>query len=236
MEEAALLVAVYAKCGKLTSDESELEDPDIIREAGWIINIFKEKFPSVRLRYIESVDESARDYEDRGEYDVNSLTRRVKQVFPCDAIEGAYTDPAMSGRVIGVTRGDEYFNWPSLYLINVQRKQKGLSRFRWRFDAIRRKLRIDPYSSSAGNKYWYFSVENADWTMVNMPTEFDNLFITGTTWKIVDQLAMARSRLGGIQREGGFVIYPATEIHNIAKDYKKEFYDELRLKGKIWNM
>jgi len=236
MEEIALTAAVYAKCGKLTSDESELEDTDIARESGWILNIFKEKFPSVRLRYIESVDESARDYEDRGEYDVNSLTRRVKQVFPWDAVEQAYTDPAMSGKVVGVTQGDEYYNWPSLWKINMQRKQEGLPRFRWHFDAIRRKLRIDPYPSSAGNKYWYFSVENTNWTIANMPAEFDDIFVIGTTWRIIDQIAMARSRLGGIQREGGFVTYPATELHNIAKDYKKEFYDELRLKTKIWNM
>jgi len=236
METAALRIAIYAKCGKLESDISELEDTDIDREAGWILNIFKERFPSVRLRYIESVDESAREYEDRGEYDVNTLTRRVKQVFPWDAIEDAYTDPAMSGKIIGVTQGDEYYDWPSLWKINMQRKQAGLPRFKWHFDAIRRKLRIDPYPSSSGDKYWYFSVENAGWTITSIPSEFDNLFVTGVTWKIIDQIAMARSRLGGIQREGGFVIYPATEIHNIAKDFKKDFYDELRLKTKIWNM
>lgn len=236
MEVADLRIAIYAKCGKLESDISELEDSDITRESGWILNIFKEKFPSVRLRYIESVDESAREYEDRGEYDVDDLTRRVKQVFPWDAIEEAYTDPAMTGAVVGVTQGDEYFNWPSLYTINMQRKQKGLPRFRWHFDNVRRKLRIDPYPSSAGDKYWYFSVENTDWTIAKIPTEFDEMFVTGVTWKIVEQLAMARSRLGGIQREGGFVIYPATEIHNIAQDYKKEFFADLRLKTKLWNM
>lgn len=236
MESATVLTAVYAKCGKLESDTSEIEDTDIVREYGVILNIFKEKFPIKRLRYIESVDESAREYEDRGEYDVNTLTQWVKEVFPWDAIEDAYTDPAMSGKIVGVTQGDEYYNWPSLWRINMQRKQKGLPRFTWRFDRVRAKLRIDPYPSSSGNKYWYFSVENADWTIGNMPTELNDLLILGTTWKMVNQLAMARSRLGGIQREGGFVTYPATELHNIAKDYKKEFYDELRLKTKIWNM
>ncbi len=236
MVEATLITAVYAKCGKLRTDESEMEDTDIVREYDVILGIFKEKFPIIRLRYIESVIETARDFEDRGEYDVNALTRRIKQVFPWDAIEDAYTDPAMSGRVVGVTQGDEYYNWPSLWKINMSRKQAGLPRFRWRFDAIRRKLRIDPYPSSAGNYYWYFSVENNDWTLVNMPAEFDDLCIVGTVWKLVEQIAMARSRLGGIQREGGFVTYPATELHNLAMDYKKEFYDDLRLKGKIWNM
>ena len=101
MDEATLLEAVYAKCGKLESDTSEIEDPDIIREYGGILNIFKEKFPIIRLRYIESVDESARAYEDRGEYDVNLLTQWVKQVIPWSAIEEAYTDPAMSGKVVG---------------------------------------------------------------------------------------------------------------------------------------
>jgi hypothetical protein len=236
MEEATLLEAVYAKCGKLETDTSEIEDTDIIREYGVILNIFKEKFPITRLRYIESVDETARAYEDRGEYDVNSLTQWVKQVFPWGAIEEAYTDPAMSGKVVGVTKGDEYYNWPSLWTINMQRKQKGLPRFRWYFDRIRKKLRIDPYPSSAGDKYWYFSAENADWMLANVPAELGDLLITGTVWKMIEQLAMARTRLGGIHKEGGFVTYPAAEIHAIAKDYKKEFYDELRLKTKIWNM
>ncbi len=236
MDASAVIIAVYAKCGKLESDISELEDSDIAREYEVILGIFKERFPIIRLRYIESVVETARDYEDRGEYDVNALTRRIKQVFPSDAIEDAYTDPAMSGKIVGATQGDEYYNWPSLWKINMQRKQRGLPRFRWHFDGIRRKLRLDPYPSSSGNKYWYFSVENADWTLVKMPAEFNDLLVLGTTWKAVEQLAMARSRLGGIQREGGFVIYPATEIHNIAKDYKKEFYDELRLKSKLWSM
>ena len=236
MIEATLLEAVYAKCGKLEADTSEIEDTDIIREYGGILNIFKEKFPSIRLRYITSVDEAARAYEDRGEYDVDTLTQWVKQVFPWDAIEQAYTDPAMSGKVIGVTKGDEYYNWPTMHRIDAQRKQRGLPQFRWRFDRIRKKLRIDPYPSSAGNKYWYFSAENADWTLVNVPAELGDLLIIGTTWKMIEQLAMARSTLGGIHREGGFVTYPATEIHAIAKDYKKEFYDELRLKTKIWNM
>lgn len=236
MVEATLLEAVYAKCGKLESDTSEIEDTDILREYVGILNIFKEKFPVTRLRYIESVDESARAYEDRGEYDVDPLTQWVKQVFPSDAIEQAYTDPAMSGKIIGVTKGDEYYNWPTMHRIDAQRKQKGLPRLRWRFDRIRKKLRIDPYPSSAGDKYWYFSAENAEWTLANVPTELDDLLIIGTTWKMIEQIAMARSRLGGIHKEGGFVTYPATEIHAIAKDYKKEFYDELRLKTKIWNM
>ena len=236
MEEATLLEAVYAKCGKLETDTSEIEDVDIIREYGGILNIFKGKFPIIRLRYIESVDETARAYEDRGEYDVDPLTQWVKEVLPWSGIEEAYTDPAMTGKVVGVTKGDEYYNWPTLYRINMQRKQSGLPRFRWRFDRIRKKLRIDPYPSSAGDKYWYFSAENADWTIANVPTELGDLLITGTTWKMIEQLAMARSKLGGIHKTGGFVTYPVTEILAIAKDYKKEFYDELRLRAKVWNM
>jgi len=236
MIEADLILAVRNNCGKLQENTEELEDTDITSYSGRTLSKIAEYCPIVRLRYIESVDETVRDFADRGEYDVHANTNNVIKVFPWDSIEERYTDPAMSGTIIGVSKGDEYYNWPSLWRINAQRKQRGLSRFRWRYDRIRGKLIISPYPNNAGDKYWYFSIENDEWTLANLPTEFEDLHISGITWRALEQVAMARSRLGGVHRDGGFVVYPATEIHRIAQDYKDEFMQELKRRSKLWMM
>jgi len=48
-------------------------------------------------------------------------------------------------------------------------------------------------------------------------------------------LVMARSELGGVMREGGRVTYPASELWNIARDMKTDFYDELDTKSMIYS-
>lgn len=236
MTSADLITAVRNSCGKLVANTEELEDIDITEYSGRILSKIAEYCPIIRLRYLESVDESARDAVDRGEYDVHTETRNVIRVFPWDSIDQSYTDPAMTGRVVGQTAGDEAYNWPSMWRIDATRKQRGLSRFRWRYDKIRKKLVVSPYPAQAGNKYWYFSAENDAWTLAALPTEFEDMHITGVTWKALEQVGMSRSRLGGVHREGGFVVYPATEIHKIARDYKDDFMQELRRQSRLWMM
>ncbi|TET09095.1 hypothetical protein E3J84_05515 [Candidatus Aerophobetes bacterium] len=87
--------------------------------------------------------------------------------------------------------------------------------------------------TEAGDKYWYTSVERSDWTLGNLPEGFEELLVLGTSWKCLEILALKRSSLGGVIRDGGFVTYPSTELKLFVDQYRDDFHAELKLKSKL---
>jgi len=229
MTEANLILAVRAGIAS-TSGMAEVDDADIQRIYPWVLERIGEKITIRALRYITSV-------ANEREYSVPSAVLRVVKVFKWDSSFGNYltvTDMGATHRP-GTTEGSEYYHFPSTWTIDMMKKIRGLSRVRHEFDPINRKLRIDPYPENAGVKYYYISADKSKWTLDDLPQDFEELVVMGCNWKCVEQLAMKRSELGGVMREGGRVSYPASELWAIAKDMKEDFYDELDTKSMIYS-
>jgi hypothetical protein len=189
-----------------------------------------EKITIRTLRYITSV-------ANEREYSVPSAVLRVVKVFKWDSSFGNYlsvTDMGATHRP-GTGEGSEYYHFPSTWTIDMMKKIRGLSRVRHEFDPINRKLRIDPYPEEAGTKYYYISADKSKWTLDDLPQDFEELVAMGCTWKCTEQIAMKRSELGGVMREGGRVSYPASELWAIARDMKEDFYNELDTKSMIYS-
>lgn len=226
MEESELITAVRAACGKVSSDE-ELEDADIIREGGWILQKIDERITDRKLRSFTGT-------KDEREYDAHENTVRVPKVYPYDS---RISDTVFSGTQHGAVADpetSEYYLFPSLYAIEKQRRIRGLPALQSRWNHIRRKIVIDPAPTQDGDTYWYVSIERVNWTLANLPGDFEELLVTGTSWKCLSIVLLKRSDLGGIQREGGFVDYPASALRSFIIDKKDDFFDTLRRKSQLY--
>ena len=225
MDSANLIKQVRTECGKVTNTD-ELEDIDIINESKNIISIIAERLPQKALRYITSVLNTRR-------YDTDAGTMRIQVVFSEDGVDPNIMD---LGNDIVDDSGfglDEDYNFPSLWTIKMMRKNRGLPRIDYHFDPINKKLDIDPMPREAGKKYYYMSIEKGDWTLAKVPTDFEAMLTTGTSWKCLEIVALKRSKLGGIQRSGGFVDYPYAGLRTYIDAKKEEFWQALNIKEKL---
>ena len=226
MTNADLIAVVRAECGKVTSP-AELEDADITRQVEWILAEISDKIPIVKLR-------SFTGQEDVNEYSFHDNTLRIRKVYPSESTSESDID--LGSEIVNQVDRSDYYNWPSLYKINMSRKIRGLPPFKWRQDIVNRKIRIDPAPERDGDTYWYESVEKSTWTLADLPSDFEHLVVLGVTWKALEQVALKRSQLGGIQRAGGLVEYPARDLKEFIDSKKEEFFDTLRLKAKLYGM
>lgn len=224
MDASNLYAAVRAEIGKV-SNVSEIADADILRESGYILDRIAEMIPTKAIRYVTSV-------ANQREYDVNANTVRVQKVFLWDTVDENVM--VLGGYRIEVDEPNEYVEFPSLWVIEMSRRNRCLPRIRHSYDPVRRKLAIDPYPEEADKKYWYVSVEKADWTLAKCPSDFEGLLVTGTSWKCLEIVQLKRSNLGGILREGGFVDFPAGSMRPFIDAKKTEFFDALELKSKLY--
>jgi len=230
MTEEELQLAVKSECGKIQSD-TELDDDDIAREGGYMLMRIDEKITDKQLRCFVGV-------ANQREYSPHDDTVRVTKVYP--------SDTQLDNRLIlgtasaGASAGDpsdlviDPYLWPSLNSIDAQRRVKGLPKLTWGWNHIRRKITIDPMPFQDGDNYWYKSVERSNWTLANLPSDLEELIVTGTTWKCLEIVLGQRSQLGGIPREGGFVNYPAGSLGDWVERKKTEFLDMLKLKTALY--
>ena len=228
MTNANLIIDVRSSCGKVTVEMDELDDAEIITKSNWILNRIGDSITIRALRSITSV-------ANQREYDVPEAVKRVIKVFPWDSADSDLMilgDPVVSGE----SGSNVYYNFPSMWAIRNMRRNRALPRIRHEFDPINRKLRIDPYPTEAGLKYWYQSADKTQWILEDLPTEMEELVVLGTTWKGLEQIALNRSTLGGVLREtGGRVTYPATELKLFVDSTKKEFKEMLRIKSMLYS-
>jgi len=232
MTPEKLRLAVNSECGKIQSD-IELDNDDIDREGGYMMVRIDEKITDKRLRSFVG-EANVR------EYDPHADTVRVTKVYPSDTqlddklVLGSHHSAGSGlGGALGDTVIDPYF-WPSLNLIDNQRRAKGLPKLTWGWNHIRKKITIDPMPFQDGDNYWYQSVERSNWTLANLPSDLDELIVTGTVWKCLEIVLGQRSQLGGIPREGGFVNYPAGTMGDWVVRKKDEFFDMLKLKTVLY--
>ena len=141
----------------------------------------------------------------------------------------------LGGYRVSAVDASEGYNFPSMRIIDRMRRVRGLPRIKHEFDPINQKLKIDPMPTEDGNKYWYTSIERSDWTLENVPEDFEDLLVTGVAWKCLEIVALKRSNLGGVIRDGGFVTYPATELKLFVDQYRDDFHAELKLKSKLYS-
>jgi len=224
MTDAELIAAARLKCGKLTNDK-ELGDSDVLAEGAKILRKIAEWITIRVHRYITSE-------ADVREYSTHANTIRVPKVFQWDEAEDKNT-MVLGGYKVSEVDASEGYNFPSMKIIDRMRRVAGLPRIRHEFDPINKKLKIDPMPTETGNKYWYTSVERSDWTLANVPEDFEELLVTGTAWKCLEIVALKRSGLGGVIRDGGFVTYPSTELKLFVDQYRDDFHAELKLKSKL---
>ena len=226
MEETDLIAQVRMMCGKFDNPK-ELADADILIASVWILGKIGDWITVESLEFITSV-------ANQREYTVDDDCIRVRRVFPSGSIDedllqlGTY-------KVASDTVSSDYYNSPSLWKIKMMKQWRSMPRMSYKFDAVNRKLAIDPYPLVAGDKYWYLSIEKAKWTVELIPEAFENVLVLGTSWYGLEITALARSRLGGTHRDGGKVQYPITELKKFVDSRKDEFYSELRLLSKLYN-
>ena len=228
MTESDLISVVRAECGKVTNIE-ELEDTDIIKQSEFILTRIAEKVVDREVRYITSE-------KDVREYDVHDNTIRVQGVIPSDTQSLNTMELGSGGSAEFNPDAGEYYNWPSLHVIRLQRRILGLAEINFEFNPVRRKLKIDPMPTQAGLKYYYWSVEKTYWTLANLPNDFEELMATGTAWKCLEIIILKRSNLGGIMRGGGFVDFPATRLQPFINAKRDDFFDGLEQKSMIYNL
>lgn len=225
MTSADLIAAVRSRMGKI-SDTHQIEDTDITREGDYILKIIAERVSEKVMRTITSVANQ------RG-YSVHANTRRVQKVFKWEGI-----DPQLlqlgSPEVAAVDR-NEYYNFPSLWQIEQILKRKGLPKVKFEWNPAKRTLYIDPAPRIDDETYYYVSIEYANWALSSLPTEFEDILITGTAWRALEIAFLYRSSLGGVQREGGFIDYPADRMKPFIDGKRDEFYEQLRIKTIIYN-
>jgi len=223
MTEEKLITDVRASLGKNIAAYKELDDTEIVIYSTNILERISDAIPSKALRYITSV-------ANQRDYDVPSTVLRVQKLFQWDAVEPEQLLDLGSCQVTEAT-SSEYYNFPSTWAIKMARKIAGLPRIQHTFDPITRKLSIDPHPLVDGDKYYYQSVEKSKWTVENLPADFNEVLILGTSWKSLEQIALKRAELGGTMRADGRVTYPATEIFNLAEKRKDEFTVLLQVKS-----
>lgn len=231
MLASELYLAVRAELGKLdTTNTVDIEDADMLREAGYILQRLGADIPKRVPRYIVAV-------ANQREYDVNAATLRVQAIIPNNDL--SQDDQMKLGSyIVGEYSNNESYDFPSLWAIREARRKRGLRPIWHEFHPIEKKLKIDPVPSTAeaGEYIWYISVENAGWTLVNLPAEFVELLVLGTTWKCAMIMFLRRSTEGGILREGGRVDYPASALKAFAEGYEKEFKELLDIKRRLYSL
>lgn len=226
MTEAELISAVRTKCGKLTNT-TELDDSDILSEGAKILRKIAEWITIRVHRYITSE-------ADVRTYDTHANTIRVPKVFRWDEAEDQNT-LVLGGYKVSTIDANEAYNFPSMAMIDRMRRVRGLPRIKHEFDPVNKELKIDPAPRQDGDKYWYTSIERSDWTLAKLPGDFEDLLVTGVAWKCLEIVALKRSNLGGVLRDGGFVTYPATELKLFVDQYRDDFHAELKLKSKLYS-
>lgn len=229
MIEATLLAAVKVECGKISTSSIELGDADIVTEYTQVLSEFGEFIPIKKHRYITSV-------ANQREYTVPATVLRVKNVFVWASLND---DPFFPGEGYAAISGGgemEYFNFPSLHIIEAIRIQKNLPRIRFDFHPTERLLKIDPYPLETGVRYYYTSVESGAWTLALLPSDFNELLILGTTVKCMSIIAMKRSQLGGVQRPGGFIDYPVDRLKPFIDQKRDEYQKKLLMKAKLYSV
>jgi len=230
MTQSELVDSVRLMCGHITEKSDELPAENIITISDWILNKIGEYITVKRTRYI-----TLEAIQPEGGYDVHEDCTRVKDVLTSGEVDDDLLDLG-SYKVVNETSMADYYNWPSLWKIKMMRQWRGRKRFKWTFDPVNKKLKIDPNSSSdAGKKYYYLSIERSHWTLSKLPPEFNDLLIVGVSWKALEVVALHRSELGGMHRDGGKVTYPSTELKLFVDSKKDEFYRELRIRSKIYS-
>lgn len=225
MEIQELHKAVRAELGKIPTDNTvDIEPADILREADYILREIGTFLPEKVLRFITSVAQEPL-------YDVHDNTMRVQKVYRWDTID----EDLMKLGSISTDEADasEYYNFPSLWTIRQLRRLRNLPRVKHEWHPIGRKLKIKPTPDSTGLKYWYISIEKSEWTLANLPLDFEMLFVTGVAWKCLEIVALRRSDLGGVIREGGFVTYPSTELKKFVDSKRDSFYADLKVKAML---
>jgi len=229
MDSTILCAAVRSELGKLpVGNTVDIADTDIVREGDYILSRIAQKVTKKVPRYITSV-------QGQREYAVNIGTIRVLEVLPTDnTIEEELN---IGSHIVSESPlGDEDYNFPSLWMIRMARRAKALRSIRFDFNPIERLLKIDPTPTIGSKIYWYISIESAGWTLANVPADFVELVVAGTTWKCLTIVALRRSTEGGIERGGGRVDYPASALKDFIDSYKQDFEDQLDVKAKIYSI
>jgi len=227
MTEVQLISYVRSKCGGITSNMGELDDTDITSNASWILQKLEERITVRKIKSITSV-------KNQREYDVSSSTLRVQEILPWDAC-AEKESMVLGGYETSEIDANENYNFPSLWKIRMMKRMRGLANITCDFDPINRKIRIDPAPDEGGKKYWYVSIEKSQWTLEKVPPDFEDMVVTGVSWRCLNKIALKRSRLGGIQRSGGMVDYPEARLESFIERWKKEFFDELNIKAKLYS-
>jgi len=226
MENSELTAAVRAECGKVTAEE-ELDNSDITREGEWILKRIDERITDKKLRSFTGTT-------DEREYDPHANTVRVQKVYPSDTTLSDTIELGSHHKAASDPDTSEYYNFPSLYVISLQRRIRGLPALRWEWNHIRRKVIIDPAPTQDGDTYWYISIERVEWTVGALPADFEELLVTGVAWKCLEIVLLKRSDLGGIQREGGYIDYPASSMRDFVVDKKDSFFRQLKFKAQTY--
>lgn len=221
MEEDALYEAVRAECGKIPiTNTVDIENDDIDREALYIIDEIARFLPIRVLRYVPSV-------AGEREYEVDTNTIRVQKLYRWDTIAA---DLLKLGSIqASETDASEYHNFPSLWTIRQLKRHRAIKEYKFSFHPVVKKLYIDPAPQETGTKLWYISIEREDWTLEKMPSHFEKVLVTGVSWRCLEIVALRRSDLGGVIREGGFVTYPSTELKKFVDQKRDDFYAELKV-------
>jgi len=230
MTDEQLQVAVNAACGKIES-VIELATDDIDREGAYILQRIDERITDRKLRSFVGV-------LNQREYSPHADTVRVIKVYPSDTqldnrlILGAAS--ASGGNADLDDSVIDSYLWPSLNSIDRQRRVRGLPDLAWGWNHIRRKITIDPAPYQGGDNYWYMSIERANWTLADLPSDLEELIVLGTSWKCLEIVILKRSNLGGIHREGGFANYPAGTLGDWVVRKRDDFFDSLKLKAALY--
>jgi len=228
MEESELIAAVRAQCGKITNDE-ELGDADVIREGNWILKRIDERITDRKKRFFTGE-------KDESEYSPDDNTVRVQKVFPYGTLESDSLVLGTHHQEEADPDASEEYLFPSLYVIRMQRKIRGLPKLQWEWNHIRRKIIINPSPTQDGDKYWYISIERVNWTTAKLPVDFEELLVIGTSWRCIEIVLLKRSDLGGVQTAGGFVDYPASALKDFIDSKRDDFYSILKLKAQLYGV
>jgi hypothetical protein len=230
MTSANLIAYVRARIGKLVGS-AEIEDADITNESVHVLSNIAEWIPVKKLRSITSV-------ANQRSYDVHADTKRVQKVFLWGSVsqnpERELFDFSGGDRVTGNQSVQEYYNFPSLWMIDQMRIAHSLPKISFDFHPIERKLNIDPMPTVDGDLYYYISIETVLWILSSVPSDFEDLVVFGTAIRVLQILMLRRSQLGGIQRQGGMVDYPSDRLKLVIDDWKTEYQLTLSIKAKLY--
>ncbi len=226
MTTEELFASVRISLGKIpATNTSDIENGDIQEASVWILRRINNAIPETLVRYITSVANET-------EYDVPDTVIRVRRVLYYDEIE---TDLMILGGIkVDRSERNEYYNFPSMYAIEQMMRKRGRPKIRFSFHPRYRKLVINPAPENVGRRYYYQTVEKNQFTLENIPEDLEELLLLGCAWKALMIVALRRSDLGGVIREGGFVTYPATELKRFVDEYRDEFKMVLEAKAKVY--